>query len=69
MIKCHLSKIMGEKKLKISDVSNETGINRGTITRLYHETAVRVEFEVLEQLCNYLGCGIEDLLEIQKDEE
>lgn len=57
---------MGEKKLKISDVSNETGINRGTITRLYHETAVRVEFEVLEQLCNYLGCGIEDLLEIQK---
>ncbi|MGO2236308.1 MAG: helix-turn-helix domain-containing protein [Marinomonas sp.] len=66
MIKCHLSKIMGEKKLKISDVSNETGINRGTITRLYHETAVRVEFEVLEQLCNYLGCGIEDLLEIQK---
>lgn len=69
MIKCHLSKIMGEKKLKISDVSNETGINRGTITRLYHETAVRVEFEVLEQLCNYLGCGIEDLLEIQKNEE
>ncbi|AWY02058.1 transcriptional regulator [Marinomonas primoryensis] len=69
MIKCHLSKIMGEKKLKISDVSNETGINRGTITRLYHETAVRVEFEVLEQLCNYLGCGIENLLEIQKDEE
>jgi putative transcriptional regulator len=69
MIKCHLSKIMGEKKLKISDVSNETGINRGTITRLYHETAVRVEFEVLEQLCNYLGCGIEDLLEIQKDKE
>lgn len=66
MIKCHLSRIMGEKKLKISDVSNETGINRGTITRLYHETAVRVEFEVLEQLCNYLGCGIEDLLEIQK---
>lgn len=69
MIKCHLSKIMGEKKLKISDVSNDTGINRGTITRLYHETAIRVEFEVLEQLCNYLGCKIEDLLEIQKDDE
>lgn len=67
MIKCHLSKIMGERKLKISDVSNETGINRGTITRLYHETAVRVEFDVLEQLCNYFECGIEELLEIQKE--
>ncbi|MGB3385134.1 helix-turn-helix domain-containing protein [Marinomonas sp. IMCC 4694] len=67
MIKCHLSKIMGERKLKISDVSNETGINRGTITRLYHETAIRVEFDVLEQLCNYFECGIEELLEIQKE--
>ena len=55
---------MGEKKLKISDVSRDTGINRGTITRLYHETAVRVEFDVLEQLCKYLGCEISELLEL-----
>lgn len=67
MIKCHLSKLMGEKKLKISDVAKDTGINRGTITRLYHETAVRVEFEVLEQLCVYLGCDIADLLELSTD--
>lgn len=56
---------MGEKKLKISDVSKDTGINRGTITRLYHETAVRVDFEVLEKLCIYLGCNIGDLLELE----
>ena len=64
MIKCHLSRIMGEKKLKIADVARDTGINRGTITRLYQETAVRVEFDVLEQLCAYLGCEIGDLLEL-----
>ncbi len=68
MIKCHLSRIMGEKKLKIADVSRDTGINRGTITRLYQETAVRVEFDVLEQLCEYLGCSIGELLEIQNAE-
>ena len=68
MIKCHLSKLMGEKKLKISDVAKDTGINRGTITRLYHETAVRVEFDVLEQLCVYLGCDISDLLELSTDD-
>lgn len=34
MIKCHLSKIMGEKRLKIADVARAAGINRGTITRL-----------------------------------
>ncbi|EGG99583.1 putative transcriptional regulator [gamma proteobacterium IMCC2047] len=64
MIKCHLSRLMGEKKLKISDVSRDTGINRGTITRLYQETAVRVDFEVLEKLCVYLDCELSELLEV-----
>ncbi|KZY60177.1 Cro/Cl family transcriptional regulator [Oleiphilus sp. HI0071] len=68
MIKCHLSRLMGERKLKIADVAKDTGINRGTITRLYHETAVRVEFEVVEKLCRYLGCELQDLLELRDEE-
>ena len=68
MIKCHLSKIMGEKKLKISDVVKETGINRGTLTRLYHETAQRVELDVLNQLCVFFECSVGDLLEWIEDE-
>lgn len=65
MIKCHLSRLMGERKLKISDVARDTGINRGTITRLYQETAVRVEFDVLESLCRYLECDLADLLSLE----
>jgi putative transcriptional regulator len=53
---------MGEKKLEISGVAKDAGINHGTITRLYHETAVRVDFEVLKKLCVYLCCEISDLL-------
>ena len=68
MIKCNLSRLMGEKKLKISDVAKDTGINRGTITRLYHETAVRIDFEVLQKLCIYLECGIGALLEVNKND-
>ena len=68
MIKCHLSKIMGEKKLKISDVVKETGINRGTLTRLYHETAQRVELDVLNQLCIFFECSVSDLFEWIEDE-
>ena len=63
MIKCHLSRLMGEKKLKIADVSRLTGVNRGTITRLYQETAVRVDLDTLDQLCRVLNCEIRDLLE------
>tara|TARA_R110000751_G_scaffold41606_1_gene97489 strand:+ start:132 stop:347 length:216 start_codon:yes stop_codon:yes gene_type:complete len=67
MIKCHLSKLMGERKLKVTDVARDTGINRGTITRLYHETATRIELDVIEELCRYLGCEVGDLLEIQPE--
>lgn len=67
MIKCHLSRIMGEKRLKISDITKDTGINRGTITRLYHETAKRVELDVLDKLCGYLECSVDELLEFVDD--
>ncbi len=63
MIKCHLSKIMGEKRLKIADVARETGLNRGTITRMYNETATRIELDAFETLCRYLNVKIEDLYE------
>lgn len=69
MIKCHLSKLMGEHKLKISDLSNETGINRGTITRMYKETVTRVDLEVVNILCGYFGCEIQELFEFIPDEE
>ena len=64
MIKIHLSTLMGERKLKISDVANATGINRGTITRLYKETAERVELDVVEKLCRYFECEVGELIEI-----
>lgn len=67
MIKCHLSKLMGEKKLKIVDVARDTGVNRGTITRLYHETASRVELETIDALCRFLGCEVGELFEFVQD--
>ena len=63
MIQCHLARLLGERKLKISDVARDTGINRGTLTRMYHETAERVELEVLDRLCTYLRVDLPELLE------
>ncbi|WP_328284066.1 helix-turn-helix domain-containing protein [Photobacterium phosphoreum] len=37
MITCHLSAIMGSKRLKIADVVRNAQINRNTVTRLYHQ--------------------------------
>lgn len=68
MLKCHLSKIMGERRLKIADVARDTGIHRGTITRIYNEEATRVELEVIEQLCDYLDVEVGYLYEFIKTE-
>ena len=64
MIRCHLSKIMGMHKLKIADVSRETGLNRSTVTALYNETATRLDLETVEKLCKLFKCQIGDLLEL-----
>ncbi|WP_028881686.1 helix-turn-helix domain-containing protein [Teredinibacter turnerae] len=63
MIKCHLAKLMGEKKYKIIDVARATGLNRSTITLLYKESAQKVDLETIDKLCDLFGCQVGELLE------
>lgn len=63
MIRCHFARLLGERKLKISDVARDTGLNRGTLTRLYYETAERIELDVLDTLCDYFKIDLPELLE------
>ena len=63
MIRCHLSKLMGEKKVKIIDVARETGISRNMISSLYYENAKRIDIEALDSLCEYFDCQPSDLFE------
>ena len=67
MIKCHLSRLMGEKKWKVVDVVERTGLHRNTITLLYKETAQRVDFSTMEKLCRLFECQISDLFELKDD--
>ena len=67
MIRCRLSSLLGDRKLKIADVARDTGINRGTLTRLYYETAERIEIDVLDKLCAHFGCEVQDLLKYERD--
>lgn len=63
MIRCHLSRLMGEHKMNIADVARETGLNRNTITLFYRETASRVELAAIDELCKLFNCKVSDLLE------
>lgn len=64
-MRVYLARMLGEHKKKISDISRDTGINRGTLTRMYYETIERVDLEVLDTLCHYFNCPVEALLEAE----
>jgi len=62
-IKCNLSRILGEKKMKMSELAQLSGVSKTTILSLYHEKAKGVTFEVLEKIGTALDCEVSDLLE------
>jgi putative transcriptional regulator len=68
VIKCHLSRLMGERKMKIADVARETGLHRNTITLLYDETAARVELEAIDKLCALFNVEVGQLFERLPDQ-
>jgi len=67
VIKCHLSRIMGEKKLRVADVARAIGVHRNAITLLYEETATRVDLDTVNKLCEFLECEIKDLFEFVRE--
>lgn len=70
MIRCHLSRLMGERKMNISDVARLSGLNRSTVSLLYHEKASRIDLEAIEKLCELFSCEIGDLLQLcNKDDK
>ncbi|EGR0231657.1 helix-turn-helix transcriptional regulator [Vibrio parahaemolyticus] len=69
MIKCHLARLMGERKLRIADVIRETGLSRNTVTLLYKETAQKVDLEAIDKLCVLFNCQVGELLEQSPDND
>jgi len=63
MIRCHLARLMGERKMKISDVLRKTGLGRNTVSLMYKETAQKIDIEALDKLCKLFECEVADILE------
>lgn len=64
MIRCKLLQLMAGKGIRqISTLTEETGINRKTLTFLVENKMKRYDADVLSRLCKYFGCQIDDILE------
>ncbi len=57
-----LWKKLVDAKLNKSELAEKAGIGRGTITRMGKNEPVGLD--VILKICNYLNCGIEDVVEI-----
>ena len=62
-----LSSILGDKRIKMSEVARATGIGKTTLMRFYHDKSEGIRFDVLAKLCDFLDCQPGDLLEYVPD--
>ena len=62
-IKIHLSKILGERKMKVAELARETGISQYALHNIYHEKTKAISFDILQKICQTLKIQVGDLLE------
>jgi putative transcriptional regulator len=66
MIQMHLSRLLGERRIKIAELSRKTGISQHALLKLYHEKTEKVRLDTLERICQALDCQVADLVEYVK---
>lgn len=68
-MKNKLSAILGEKRLKVSDVHEATQISRTTLHALYHEKTENPDTKTVMKLCDFLKITPNDFFGIKKEEK
>jgi putative transcriptional regulator len=70
-LKVNLSTLMGKKKIRsIRQLSEDTGISRPTLARLYDEDLeMKPTLETILKLCDYFKCSLDELIEYTPNKE
>lgn len=67
MIKNNLSRLMGEKRINITQLSKISTISRTTLTSLYFNRTGGIKFDTLDKICKSLNCDVSDMFEFKED--
>lgn len=51
------------RRITVLEISQATGINRMTLSKLINKHGANVQTDNLDRLCAYFGCRIEELVE------
>lgn len=63
MIVSRVSRLLGERRLSIRQVAQDTGLAYTTVAALYHDRAQRFDRDTLDALCKHLDVPLCGLLE------
>lgn len=67
MAKVILKEYLSEKGIKISWLSKKSGIARPTLSNLINNKTDGIKFDTVENICEALDCGIEDILILERN--
>ncbi len=74
MIRYRLRELMAEKGFRekrhitMGEISEKTGLNRSTLTKLANVIDYNCTSEVIDKLCNFFECEVGDLMVHIKDQ-
>ncbi len=63
MIKCRLSRLLGDRKMSVLALKRQTELSYVTLQNLYHEKTAGVTFYTIDKICESLECNTGDLFE------
>lgn len=67
MIKNRLSIILGEQRMRVSELSRLTGISQNALINIYHNRTTGIDFETLNKICNALQRNTQEVFEFTPD--
>lgn len=68
MIKVHLSRLLGERRMTQKELAQKAGLRTQTVSKIYNEQVKGLEFDTIEKICRVLNCDLSDLLELRVEE-
>ena len=75
MIRFRLQELLAEKQFRdgervtLTELSEATGINRVTLSRIVNHRGYRTTTDNLDRLCSYFHCKLDDLAQYVPDEQ
>lgn len=64
-MKITLNQMLDSRGISQNQMAKDTGISTSTLRNLSHNRTTRISFDILEKICQYFNCGIEDILSLE----